>query len=97
MDVKEATRAARDYVKNVFADDNISSVSLEEIEFDDIAADWRITISFLRPSGTMSVVDMVAPALNRGKNVRRCYKTVRINDNSGCVVSVKHRILDAAD
>ena len=33
MDVKEAAQTARKYVTDVFADDEISNVGLEEVEF----------------------------------------------------------------
>ena len=100
MDVKEAAQTARKYVADVFADDEISNVGLEEVEFDDGPAVWRITLSFLRPSGTMSSLDVIAPGLahTRGsRNVRRLYKTVNVDDESGRVISVKHRVLDAPD
>lgn len=97
MEVKEAVQVAREYVVDVFADDEISNVGLEEIEFDDRSDVWKVTLSFLRPSGTMSKLDFVAPGLNRGQNVRRSFKTVNVDDDSGRVISIKHRVLDAAD
>ena len=99
MDVKEAAQMARKYVADVFADDEISSVGLEEVEFDDGAAVWRITLSFLRPTGTMTDLDIIAgmPRAGRSRNVRRLYKTVNVDDESGRVISVKHRVLDAAE
>ena len=95
MDVKEAAQTARKYVADIFADDEISNVGLEEVEFDDGSAVWRITLSFLRPTGTVDNFDIIAPALGRHRNVRRSYKTVNVDDQSGRVISVKHRVLNA--
>ena len=97
MDVKEAAQTARKYVADVFADDNISYVALEEVDFDEGSDIWRITLSFLRPTGTMNNLDLISPGLSRGENVRRSYKIVNVDDQSGRVISVKHRVLKAAD
>jgi len=97
MDVREAAQTARKYVADVFADDQISYIALEEVEFDEGSDIWRITLSFLRPTGTLSNLELLAPGLNRGENVRRSYKIVNVADDSGRVISVKHRDLKAAD
>ena len=97
MDVKEAAQTAREYVADVFADDKISYIALEEVEFDERSAVWRITLSFLRPTGTASGLELIAPELSPGENVRRSYKIVNVKDESGRVISVKNRDLKAAD
>jgi len=97
MDVKHAAHTAREYVADVFAEDQISYIALEEVEFDDASAVWAITLSFLRPTGTKNNLDLIAPSLSRGENVRRCYKIVNVDDQSGRVISVKHRVREAAD
>ncbi len=97
MDVKEAAHTARKYVADVFAEDEISYIALEEVEFDDASDVWAITLSFLRPTGTMNKLDLIAPGLSPGRNVRRSYKIVNVDDQSGRVISVKHRTLKSAD
>ena len=97
MDVKKAVQTARKYVTDVFADDEITYVALEEVEFAEGPNVWRITLSFLRPTGTVSSMELIAPALSRGENVRRSYKIVNVDNVSGRVTSVKHRELKAVD
>ena len=97
MDVKQAAQTAKKYAADVFADDKISYIALEEVEFDEGSDVWRITLSFLRPTGTMNSLDVIAPGLSRGENVRRSYKIVNVHDQSGRVISVKHRVLKGAD
>ena len=80
-----------------FAEDDISYIALEEVEFDERSDVWRITLSFLRPTGTINKLDLIAPGLSRGENVQRSYKIVNVDDQSGRVISVKHRVLKAAD
>lgn len=96
MDVKEAVRFAKKYIVEIFDDDDISNVGLEEVEFDDRSSVWKITLSFHRPTGLLSPLDLVAPGLSKG-SVRRACKTVNINDRTGKVLSVKHRVLEATD
>ena len=47
MDVKEATSMARIYVTEVFADEEISQLGLEEVMYDHKQDRWRITMGFL--------------------------------------------------
>ncbi|MCY3914176.1 MAG: hypothetical protein OXG43_13170 [Chloroflexi bacterium] len=99
MDVKQAVGQAKNYVARVFGDEDIGSISLEEVEFDYDADVWKITVSFTRPSDRYDPIEAVLPnhPLSGGKKVRWSYKTVNINDNSGAVISVKHRELIGAD
>ena len=48
MDVKEAVQAAKKHVAEIFADESIANVGLEEVEFNEIEQVWAITIGFSR-------------------------------------------------
>ena len=97
MDVKEAVQTARKYVADVFAEDEITYIALEEVEFAEGPNVWKITLSFLRPTGTMSSFEIMVPSRHPGRNVQRSYKIVNVDNDSGRVISVKHRELKAAD
>lgn len=96
MDVKEAVRIAREYITDLFADENVKHVGLEEVEFDDLSSVWNITIGFYRswelpkdpPSFTLVFEGSAPPSLTR-----RSYKIVRIRDDDGHVMSVMNRAL----
>ena len=49
MDVKEAVRTAKEYLAELFAEETITDVGLEEVVFDDASNEWNITIGFSRP------------------------------------------------
>ena len=89
MQVQEAVALAKNYIRNVFADEKIDNVALEEVEFDDKLGTWSVTIAFSRPweeaSGT--VATKLAGFVPR----RRDYKVVRIADADKRVTSVKNR------
>ena len=86
MDVKQAVQTAKEHVAHLFADEHIANVALEEVEFHELDKVWAITIGFSRfwgqPGDVMRVLDGDLP---------RTYKTVRIQDESGWVESVRHR------
>ena len=48
MDVKEAVGLAKRYVVDLFSDEEITDVGLEEVVFDEPAGDWRVMIGFSR-------------------------------------------------
>ena len=52
MDVKEAVRTAREYVVDLFQDENIINVGLEEVVFEEVSAVWKITIGFSQALGS---------------------------------------------
>ena len=99
MDVRQAARTAREYVTDLFADEEIDKVFLEEVDFDHESDVWRITVSFSRPTGEPNPIGAVAPRhpLADTTTVRRSYKVVNVDDTSGSVLSVKHRALTVAD
>ena len=86
MDVKQAVQTAKEHVVELFADESIENVGLEEVEFDELNKVWSITIGFSRfwgrPGALIRAVD---------GGTARTFKIVRIEDESGRVRSVKHR------
>ena len=49
MDSLEAISAAKKYLAEAYAEENITAVSLEEVEHDPAAGRWFITLAFSRP------------------------------------------------
>lgn len=90
MDVKEAVQTARDYVADLFADEGITDIQLEEVLLTDLEDDVQITIGFIRPWGedTGELVERL------GLQRERTYKVVHIGDD-GRVKAVTDRVLPA--
>ena len=98
MDVRAAARTAKAYIAEVFADEDIDELGLEEVDFDDRANLWQITVSFLRPRGEMDRYQAAASGYPAGTpTMRRSFKVVNIDDGSGSVRSVKHRVVEGVD
>lgn len=90
MDAKKATKAAKEYIIDVFGDEQIDHIGLEEVKFDEQQSIWEITIGFSRPWNRDVLTRLPNPD-------ERSYKVVRIKDWDGRVVSVTHRALTTVD
>ena len=89
MDVKAAAQRAKTYVVDLYDDEEISNVGLEEVEFNDALDRWIVTIGFTRPWDQRNAL---TAALGEG-SPGRSYKVLQIADTDGCVLSLKDRIL----
>lgn len=87
MNVKEAVKLAKAYIADLYEDEEILHVGLEEVEFDD-DGDWRVTIGFSR-AWDFEKTDLQSDLLKAvGVPIGRSYKVVRIKDLDGQVRSV---------
>lgn len=88
MDVKEAVKTALQYVTDLFANEQLSNVGLEEVVFDEAANAWDVTVGFSRPW------DHPKPGPFGGlitSGPHRQYKIVRVKATTGQVESVRIR------
>jgi hypothetical protein len=86
MKMKEAVGLAKKHIAELFFDEQVTNIGLEEIEVD-ASNNWTIIIGFSRPwdkSGPLAV-------LGQDVTTKRSYKIVRIDDQSGEILSVKDR------
>lgn len=87
MEVKEAVRAAKRHIRELYESEDIRNVGLEEVEVDD-DGDWRVTIGFSRP-WDLETKDIQSDLLRGvGVQIGRSYKVVRIKDLDGRIMSV---------
>lgn len=93
MEAKHAIRTAKKYLTEVFDDEGITNVLLEEIEFDDSSNEWRITIGFRRkPISSSQILNTIGAA-----SKERLYKVIRIRDGDAKVLSLKDRLLPVSE
>ena len=84
MDVKQAVAAAKQHIAELFANEGVADLGLEEVDYDDAREEWRITVGFARRWDLMRSIRLIDPA------PRRTYKIVVI-DQTGKALSVKNR------
>ncbi|MDE0626807.1 MAG: hypothetical protein OXH99_10450 [Bryobacterales bacterium] len=87
MDVREAVHTAKQHLRDVFSDEELFNVGLEEVDYDGVA--WRITLGFSRSWDRKGPL-VAALAESR---LERSYKVLRILDETGEMESLKDRIL----
>ena len=95
MDMKEAVEIAKEYFANLYDDEHIRNVGLEEAKFGRESNTWKITIGFFRGQD-----DGSEPSEFDYKYgeilLRRSYKTVKtvhINDANGNVELLNDRFM----
>ena len=86
MEVKDAARVAIEYVTDLFKDQQISDVGLEEAEMDNNNA-WLITVGFHRSAPQNALTSIQLTLSGR----LRSFKVVKIDDATGKVLSLKNR------
>ena len=97
--VKEAIQTAKSYVKEMFAEDGIERIGLEEISFDEASDCWRITVGFSRvwdrdrdfDATTFGVGGWQMKYQELLNLLRRTYKIVTISAREGRVLQIENR------
>ena len=87
MEVRSAIQTAKSYILELFEDEPITQIGLEELEFIDLDATWEVTVGFQRGWNSDSSGHNAGLFPSRAK---RIYKTLRIRDD-GSLISLKHR------
>ena len=91
MDAKQAVNSAREYLSELFDGEGIEQVGLEEVDFDGVSNEWKITLGFSRPWDRRA---NLGAAL--GGPPPRSYKVIRIHDPDGQIKSLTDRVLPAS-
>ena len=86
MDVKQAVRTAINYVKEVFAEEELTNLGLEEVEYVPERGEWRVTVGFSRPWQQPWQQNLLLPQV-------RDYKVVNMEDTTGRVLAIRNRLM----
>ena len=86
MEVKDAVTKALDYFAEVFAEEDLSNIGLEEVMYDSARKRWNVTVGFSRPWDYPSQpILQIQPK----HPVNRNYRVVEINDRDERVTGIK--------
>lgn len=97
MDAKEAIATAKRYVSEVYSDEHVTNLGLEEIEHLPAEGHWIITVGFSRPWNTARTrAQEVLENLGAVSALRRSYKVITVSDD-GSVLSMKNRPREMAE
>ncbi|WP_157272164.1 hypothetical protein [Azohydromonas aeria] len=93
MDVKTVVAQAKHQIADLFADEAIENLGLEEVDYDESKGVWSVTLGFSRPwdqpRGALAAI--------AGQNLyaKRAFKVVQIEDATSKVLSVRNRDVPA--
>jgi hypothetical protein len=88
LTVKEAVRAAENWIRDLYPEADIRHLRLEEVEFSDEGC-WRITLGWAEPAvGQNSLTAALQPDVYA---LPRVYKTLEVDPETGAVRSMKIR------
>jgi hypothetical protein len=91
MDTKQAIAAAKKYVTEVYADEQLANLGLEEIEHLPSEGRWVITLAFSRPWNTPRTrAQEVLENLGGVSALKRSNKVITMTDD-GTVLSMRNR------
>jgi hypothetical protein len=94
MDAKQAIKAAKNYVSDVFEDEGLMNLGLEEVKFKEFEDCWEITLGFSRP---WNVNKSPLSGLTETQTLQRTYKIVVIKDGTGEVIEIRNREVEEAE
>ena len=90
VDVKEAVRLVLEYVKEIFQGEQLADLGLEEVEFDDASATWRVTVGFSRPWDAFTGAQAALASIAGVSRVRaRTFKVLTVKDRK--VIAMRDR------
>ena len=90
MERVEAVHAAKRYAKEIFGDEGISRIRLEEINYDADNEEWRITVGFsYRGTATKLQANLGIDTVYGSRQ----YKIVHIRDRDGEFAGLTDRML----
>ena len=94
MDAKEAIRETKRLVRELYADEDIAEIRLEELESEDLSDSWLVTLGLLRPArGPDDRHSFLRPE----PLLKRTYKIVKIPNDHLAKKSMKIREMTMGD
>jgi len=93
IDVKQAVAIATNYLSSLYTPD-VRDVLLEEVELVD-DQEWKVTLSFARPSEDPSWGGLIPPPSMRIRTAQRHFRVFFIRADNGRIRAMKMRAPDA--
>lgn len=93
IDIKNAVDAARDEAAELFANEPLVNLALEEIEFDEEKQHWLVTLGYDSPNRVTRKTTGPSLFPTIEEEIPRKYKLFRIDANDGHLISMNIRSL----
>lgn len=83
IDVKAAVQIALNFIAEIYKDENLSDVRLEEV--DSKGTEWWVTVGFRTPDTVAAIAESL------GRKAPRDYKVVKVDSTTGEVIGMAMR------
>lgn len=91
MEAKKAISEAKTLLEDLYSEENVSEIRLEEVEFDEASDSWLVTLGIMRPVARRAASNLSISPLETP--LKRTYKIVTVPDKGINRPSVKIREL----
>lgn len=88
LTVKEAVQAAEQWVRELYPEEDLQHLRLEEVELSDDERLWHITVGWVEPAVRTPLSAMFS---QEARTLPRVYKTLEVDAENGAVKSMKIR------
>lgn len=91
VDVKEAVRRALAYLRDLYSDEALPNLRLEEVELSDDGRHWLITYGFTAAEQDIESNGLWSTVGGSTTRQRRDYKLIQVDAETGVPLSMKIR------
>lgn len=91
INVRQAVEAARAYLGALYSSEEIAGILLEEVEFDENARCWFVTLSFTMDKLPYAGHTGVSAVVRSLEGPKRFFKVLKVHAETGEVLAMKIR------
>lgn len=98
IDMKQAVARAKAFIKDMYADEGVCDVGLEEVSRSEDGRQWLITIGFntkQKPKSRSPLTEMLSTGVLGKIDLERQFKVVHVDARTGRVPTMKIRELQS--
>lgn len=88
LDMKAAVKTAREQAAQLFAEESLPNLALEEIEFDEEKQHWLVTLGYDSPNRVKRKTTGPSLFPTVEEETQRKYKIFRIDANDGHLIAM---------
>ncbi len=93
VDVREAVRIARQYMRDLYEGEKLPNLRLEEVELSEDNAEWLVTFGFTASEKDVETNSFITAIGGSTSRPRRDYKLIRVDARTGKALAMNIRTL----
>lgn len=93
IDVREAVRAAGQYMRDLYQGEGLPNLRLEEVELSEDGSEWLVTFGFTASEKDVETNGFITAIGGATTRPRRDYKIIRVDARTGKAIAMNIRTL----